>query len=230
MARFGDRLVSWLAPRVGYWYVRLLHATMRFEYRGREVLERARAEHGQYILAFWHSRFVMMPYCYPGTNMTVLASRHRDARMLVWILRRFGFRIAWGSSTRGGVGALRSVVRSIKAGSDGGFTPDGPRGPRRRLQPGVIAAARLSGKPVVPVTFSARPARRLDSWDRTLLPYPFARGLFLYGDPLRVPRRADGAEQERLRTKLAVELDRLTDQADNLTGLGVEEVGVEVED
>jgi lysophospholipid acyltransferase (LPLAT)-like uncharacterized protein len=230
MASIGDRFVGFLAPRAGYWYIRLLHATMRLEYRGREVLERARAEDGQYILAFWHSRFAMMPYCYPDQRIAVVISRHRDARLLAGILERFGYRMAWGSSTRGGVAALREVVRSMKNGFDAAFTPDGPRGPRRRVQPGVIAGGRLAGKPIVPVAFSARPARRLGSWDRTLLPLPFARGLYLYGDPIRVPRDGDDAGLERLRAELEGELDRLTDQADLAVGLPVEEARPEAAD
>jgi lysophospholipid acyltransferase (LPLAT)-like uncharacterized protein len=223
MSRPVKSVIDFLAPRVGYWYIRLLKATMRLEYRNREVLDRVRAESGTYILAFWHSRFVMMTFSYPGRNMTVLSSTSRDSQLLARILWRFGHKSAWGSSTRGGAGALREIVRRIRNGSDAGFTPDGPRGPRRRVQPGVIAAARLSRKPIVPVAFSARPARRLRSWDRTLLPYPFGRGLFIYGEPLWVPRSADDEEEEACRRALESELDRLTDLADAEIGQPPEE-------
>jgi lysophospholipid acyltransferase (LPLAT)-like uncharacterized protein len=223
MSRVGQSVVDFLAPRVGYWYVRLLKATMRLDYRNREVLTRIREQDGPYILAFWHSRFVMMTYAYPGRNMSVLSSTSRDSQLLAQVLHRFGHKSAWGSSTRGGAGALRAIVRRIRKGSDAGFTPDGPRGPRRRVQVGVIAAARLSGKPIIPVAFSAKPARRLRSWDRTLLPYPFSRGLFLYGEPIRVARTADDAEEERCRLTLEAELDRLTDLTDLEIGLPVEE-------
>jgi len=227
MRRTADSLAGFVAPRVGYWYIRLLHVTMRLEFRGREALDRARRESGQYILAFWHSRFAMMPYCYPGQRIAVVISRHRDARLLAEILMRFGYDMAWGSSTRGGVAALRAVVRRMSKGFDSAFTPDGPRGPRRRVQAGVIVAARLSGMPIVPVAFSARPARRLRSWDRTLVPYPFSKGLYLYGEPMRVSRKADEEEQERARVSLEERLDRLTDQADEQVGLPVEEPRVE---
>ena len=90
------------------------------------------------------------------------------------------------------------------------------------MQPGVITLARLTGIPVIPVAFSARPSRRLRSWDRTLLPYPFGRGRFVCGEPMPVPRKADQAEQERLRLVLESEVDRITDLADDRVGLGVE--------
>ncbi len=117
----------------------------------------------------------------------------------------------------------------MKDGYDVGITPDGPRGPRRRVKPGVIAAARFTGLPIIPVAFSARPARRLGSWDRTLVPFPFSRGLFVCGEPLRVARDIGQEEQDRLRTLLESEIDRLTDLADTRVGLGVEEVRPPVE-
>ena len=118
-------------------------------------------------------------------------------------------------------------MRRIREGNDLVLTPDGPRGPRRRCQAGVVATARLSGKPIIPVAFSARPARRLDSWDRTLVPWPFGRGLYLYGEPLVVARDASKQEQERLRVALEVELNRLTDQADAEVGTPPEEIRAE---
>ena len=222
MSQVVDTALEAIVPRVGYAYIRLLRLTMRIEFRNREVLDRARSEAGQYILVFWHSRFVMMPYCYPGDRMVVLNSRHRDSRMLVKILERFGLEGAWGSSTSGGARGLRELLRRVRDGYDVGITPDGPRGPRRRLKPGAIATARLSGLPIIPVTFSARPAKRLGSWDRTLVPYPFARGLFIYGEPLAVPRDADEPSREELRAALESEMDRLTDLADDEVGLPVE--------
>ena len=75
----------------------------------------------------------------------------------------------------------------------------------------------------MPVTFSARPARRLASWDRTLVPSPFSRGLFIYGEPIHVDRAAAEDEQERVRERLEAELNRLTDLADDEVGLGLEE-------
>jgi lysophospholipid acyltransferase (LPLAT)-like uncharacterized protein len=160
----------------------------------------------------------MMPYCYPDKRLVVLSSEHRDARMLAAVLRRFGLVIAWGSSSSRGAQGLRQVLRFVRNGHDVGFTPDGPRGPRRRVKPGVVATARLTGLPIVPVSFSARPAWRLRSWDGTLLPRPFSRGLYRYGEPMLVPRKADEVEQEQLRVKLEQEIDRLTDGLDAEVG------------
>ena len=226
MSATRDRLLSALAPRVAYAYILLLKATVRLEYHNREVLEQLGdgPGPGQHILAFWHSRFVMMPYgCIPK-RIVALLSMHRDSRMLGDILERFGVTLALGSSTVGGAKGLREVLRKVREGYDVGIAPDGPRGPRRRIKPGVLTVARLTGLPIVAVGFSARPARRLASWDRTLVPYPFGRAVFHYGDPIRVPREAADAEQQRLQQLLEDELDRVTDLADTQVGFEVEEV------
>ncbi len=214
-----NSVAQWLlfnvAPALVHVYIRLLHRTMRIEVRGAEVLEAARRDPGRYILAFWHSRFVLMPYCYPGPRIVVLSSKHRDAEALVRILRKFGIEQARGSSTSGGATGMRQVLRKVKEGCDVGLTPDGPRGPKRRVQAGVVAIGRFTGLPIIPVTFSASPARRLRTWDGTLLPKFFSRGVFVYGSPIVVPRDADDAVQEDKRLALERELDRITDLADD---------------
>lgn len=228
MSRTPTRLVASLAPQAAYAYIRLLRATMRLEFRNREAIDRVRSSAGPFIAAFWHSRFPMIRYAFPGERVVSLSSRHRDSRMLAEVARRFGMVQAWGSSSDRGGSGLRQILRRVKQGYDVAWTPDGPRGPRRRVQAGVIAAARLSGKPIVAVGFSARPARRLGSWDRTLLPYPFSRGLYVYGKVFEVARRADAAEQERQRLELEAELDRITDLADTEVGMALEEPRPEV--
>jgi hypothetical protein len=223
-----QRLLFNVAPVLVHAYIRVLHASMRIDVRGAEALASARRSPGRYILCFWHSRFVLMPYCYPGPRIVVLSSNHRDAEALVRILRKFGIEQARGSSTSGGATGLRQILRKVEEGCDVGLTPDGPRGPRRRVQPGVIAVARFTGLPIIPVTFSATPARRLKTWDRTLLPKLFSKGLFVYGDPVSVPRDADDGVQEAKRRQLEAELDRITDLADDTLELAREDARPEV--
>jgi lysophospholipid acyltransferase (LPLAT)-like uncharacterized protein len=225
-------VVQWLllnvVPPLAHLYIRVLHRTMHIEVRGAEVLAAARRDPGLYILAFWHSRFVLMPYCYPGPRIVVLSSQHRDAEALVRILRMFGIEQARGSSTRGGATGMRQILRKVKEGRDVGLTPDGPRGPKRRVQPGVVAIGRFTGLPIIPVTFSASPTRRLRTWDGTLLPKFFSKGIFVYGSPIVVPRDADDAAQEDKRLELERELNRITDLADDAMALAREGAGAPV--
>ena len=104
---------------------------------------------------------------------------------------RFGLATVRGSSSREGAGALRALVAVVRAGGDVAVVPDGPRGPRHQLQPGVVTLAALTDAPIVPMAFSARPARRLRSWDEQLIPLPFARSALVFGEPISVPRDAD---------------------------------------
>lgn len=219
MSPLGKRIVEAVAPPAAYWYIRLLGATVRRDYVNRDALDRAVAGSDTQIYAFWHSRLVFLRFAWFGTKGVVLQSRHRDSRMLGRVMSRLGLEQAWGSTTRGGTTAVREVLRRIRDGYDVAIAPDGPRGPNRRVQPGVITIARMSGAPIVPMAYSARPSRRLRSWDRMMLPLPFGRALFAYGEPLRVDRRADDAEQERLRLALEDELNRLTDSVDAQVGV-----------
>lgn len=162
------------------------------------------------IVAFWHEFLPLTPALWwfahrraPSLRMTVLISRHRDGRMITDIVRRWGVQVVAGSSDRakpgqpasrdkGGAAAMRSLVDLLRNGSLVAITPDGPRGPRRVLQPGVARLAALSGVPIIAAAASCRPSRRLGSWDRMILPLPFGRGRIVCSAPLPVSRR--GAE------------------------------------
>jgi lysophospholipid acyltransferase (LPLAT)-like uncharacterized protein len=219
MSPLGKRIVQSIAPSLAYWYIRLLKATVRREYLNREAVDRAGRMAETQIYVFWHSRLVFIRFAWFGDKGVVLQSRHRDSRMLGRVMSRFGLDQAWGSSTRGGTSAVREVLRRMKDGYDVAIAPDGPRGPRRRVQPGVITIARMSGSPIIPMTYAARPSRRLGSWDHMMLPFPFGRAVIVYGEPVTVDRRTDEDGQERLRIALEDELNRITDLADSEMGL-----------
>ena len=116
-----------------------------------------------------------------------------------------------GSSRRGGNAAMRAVVRAARGGSNIAMTPDGPTGPPRIAKDGVIFAARMSGLPIIPVTFAAKRTKRLRSWDRMIVPLPFSRAIFLYGEPLAIARDDDG---EEARKKLEMAMNELADEAE----------------
>jgi lysophospholipid acyltransferase (LPLAT)-like uncharacterized protein len=195
---------------------------MDIRFENRHFMEGIRKGGGRYIFAFWHSRFLMMPYGHGSPRITVMSSTHRDSEMLAGILRRFGADLSKGSSTRGGVAGLKTIIRKARKGFDVAFTPDGPKGPRRRVKAGVIAVAKLSGLPILPAAFSAYPAARLKSWDRTLVPKPFSKGVFTCAEPIYVPIETRSADMERYRIELEGVLDRLTDDLDRRTGIGPE--------
>ena len=103
-------------------------------------------------------------------------------------------------------------------GLNAGITPDGPRGPARKLQEGVITLGQLSQYPILPVSFSASRAIRLKSWDRFMIPIPFSRAAFVYGEPITIPRRLNETEKDAWRARVEDELNRVTDLSDELVG------------
>jgi lysophospholipid acyltransferase (LPLAT)-like uncharacterized protein len=128
-------------------------------------------------------------------------------------VRHFGLSVVRGSSSRGGAAALRTLAAAVRAGEDVAVVPDGPRGPREQLQAGLVVLAATTGAPVVPLAFAARPARRLASWDRFLVPWPFARAAVVFGKATTVPRDAD---RETARAELERALREVTETADRL--------------
>ena len=128
----------------------------------------------------------------------VLASRSRDGELVARWVQRFGLvgraRLVVARRAQ----ALRALAAAVRAGEDVAVVPDGPRGPAERVQPGVVALAALTGAPVVPFGFSARPARRLHSWDRFMVPLPFARAAVVFGAAAAVSREADRETRARI--------------------------------
>jgi lysophospholipid acyltransferase (LPLAT)-like uncharacterized protein len=205
------------APPAASWAVRLLAVTLRLRVVDERHAQPFWERRAPVIYAIWHGRILMIP-CLYGRSHTihVMASRSRDGELVARFVRRFGFETVRGSTTRGGSEALRRLARLLRRGLEVAVIPDGPLGPGEVVQPGIIALARLSGAPIVPVAFSAYPAWRLRSWDAFLIPKPFGRGVVCFGPPLTVPPDADRARQEALRKELEAALGHLTSRADGL--------------
>jgi len=162
------RALAALAPPLAAAAVRALGATLRLHEEGVEALEPRWAAGQPLIYAVWHGRILMIPWLTARMRRTrgaravcVLASRSRDGEMVARWVTRFGLSVVRGSSSRGGAAALRALAASVRAGEDVAVVPDGPRGPRERLQAGLVVLAAATGAPIVPLGFAARPARRL---------------------------------------------------------------------
>lgn len=202
---------------IGAAYARFVHATTRWQVVGAEAPRRMIAEGGVVIGSFWHGRLMLMPFIWPpGRPFYVLSSKHRDGRLIADVIARLGITTIDGSSSKDGAQALRAMVKALRAGNCVGMTPDGPRGPLMQAAPGVGALARLSGAPVVPVAYSVSRRLLLDSWDRFIVPLPFGRGVFFWGEPLVIPRDADDEAATRL---IAAAMTAAADQADDLAGV-----------
>jgi lysophospholipid acyltransferase (LPLAT)-like uncharacterized protein len=161
-----------------------------------------------YVLLAWHEALLPLLWFHRGRGMTIVVSEGREGRYLAEYARRLGYREARGSSSRGGVRALLGAVRALRNGGSAAFTPDGPRGPRRVFKGGSVLAAQRARAPVVPVHASAARAWRLRSWDRLLIPKPFARVRIGYGEIFPVLEGDDGLAIGEARARS--ELERIT--------------------
>ncbi len=180
-------LAGWLVARA----LRLLGATWRVRVVGHDPLDDGRPVVG----ALWHESLFLAAHHFRDRGIVVMVSRSRDGDWIEAVLSRLGFApSARGSSSRGGASALRSQVDAVRGGAHGALLCDGPRGPAREAKAGAVALASAAGAPLVPVTLSARPAWRFSSWDRTVLPCPFARVVVSWGELIPVP---DGADKDR---------------------------------
>lgn len=165
----------------------LLARTWRIELTGAHRDWRLLADGDKpYVLLAWHEAMLPLLWHHRKRGMTIVVSEGREGRYLAAYAGRLGFREARGSSSRGGVRALLGAVKALQAGGSAAFTPDGPRGPRRAFKGGGVLAAQRGEVPVVSVHAHARNAWRLHSWDRMLIPKPFARVLIAYGDVFEV--------------------------------------------
>jgi lysophospholipid acyltransferase (LPLAT)-like uncharacterized protein len=206
------RLASWLGARV----VRGWVGTVCYRYRsvGPQLLNNLDRLSRNFLFAFWHEN-MLLPAChYSGDGVRVLISTHSDGQLIADIVHRLGLQTVRGSTTRRGTEALRQLRRLCRE-SHIVITPDGPRGPRRVLQPGIVYLAAKTGMPIVPVAFGYSHAWRAKSWDRFAVPRPFSRGVCVTTPPLIVPRSAtpDDIEPYRREVEEAMhDADRLAER------------------
>lgn len=195
--------------------LRLLGATWRIEVRGQDPRTPSPSDPPR-LAALFHESMVPCAWLYRDRRYSVAVSRSRDGDLIRSALLALGYaEPARGSSSRGGSAALRQMVRLLGQGTTAAVLVDGPRGPTRVAKTGIVAIARHSGIPIQPVAFSARPAHRLSSWDRSLLPLPFARVVVVYGKPMTIPEDVtDDGEEQSCARRLEQTLVELHHEAD----------------
>jgi lysophospholipid acyltransferase (LPLAT)-like uncharacterized protein len=186
-----------LLPWVTSVIIRLLHRTMRTEYVGKEHPQEIWEKGENFILAFWHDQLLLMAPGYLNAQKgrkvgtRILISQSKDGELIARTMEFLGLGAVRGSSNRGGREALREMVKMAREPDDIVFTPDGPRGPRHQAKMGVAQISKVSGRAVVPIAFVASRGFRFRSWDKFLFPAPFSRGVYAFGEPLKLNPEED---------------------------------------
>jgi hypothetical protein len=188
--------------------LRGLARTWRVEVRGPDPFA---SERPAFLCAFWHSAVLTAAALYRDTGTHVPVSRSRDGEHITAVMAHLGFgETPRGSSSRGGVQALKAIVRLVRQERPVAIPVDGPRGPAGVAKPGVVMAARMTGRPILPLAFAAHPALRFPSWDRTVLPLPFARVVIHWLATVPVAGDASPEAQERARAQLDARIRQAT--------------------
>ncbi|MDE3174334.1 MAG: lysophospholipid acyltransferase family protein [Gemmatimonadota bacterium] len=181
-----DRRTRW-AARLGAALVWLIARTWRVRYVNDGALGEARRRGEPVVFVVWHGQLLPLLWAHRRQDISVLISEHRDGELIARIARALGYRTVRGSSTRGANRALVGLVRELDAGYDVAITPDGPRGPYHSFAAGSLLVAQRSGRPILPVGAHASRSWHFQSWDRFILPKPFARVTVAYGPLLAAP-------------------------------------------
>lgn len=192
-------------------YIRLVRLTSTWTVEGTGPRDQLFAEGKPFIIALWHNRIFMMPYAYAeqSDHLCVVTSGHRDGRLVLDTMARFGFD-GIPIDSKDGARATRTIIKRLKDGGHVGITPDGPRGPALEVKEGIIFIAAMTGVPIIPVSYAMKKRRILNTWDRFQVPLPFNRGICRWGDPIVLPKKPDEETREQIRQTLQKTLQDLT--------------------
>lgn len=206
-----------VAIRLAAWLLQTLFWTLRPVYIQEPILRRVLDRQTPFIVAFWHGRLLYplrLMQIYRQSRVTVLVSRSRDGEWISQTAERFGVLPTRGSSHRGGAQGLLEMVHRVQEGYIACVTPDGPRGPRYHVQPGVITLAQKTGAAILPITYNAKWRKVMRSWDGFVLPMPFSRIVVIYGEPVGVPAQVTEDELRTAQQEVEQRLQHITDMAD----------------
>jgi lysophospholipid acyltransferase (LPLAT)-like uncharacterized protein len=225
----GKRQTGRVVPNQPKWFQRVaaaiiwalaktLTATLRFRYHDQSGGFFEDPQAGQAIYCVWHNRLALCLQIYYGfahrriktAGMAAIVSASKDGAFLAAILECFKVQPVRGSSSRRGPQALLELTSWAEQGYDLAITPDGPRGPRYRIQHGAISLAQITGLPILPASYHLSWKIQIKSWDRFQIPLPFSRCDVYMGRPIRVPREATAEQHEALRVELETLLQGLT--------------------
>jgi lysophospholipid acyltransferase (LPLAT)-like uncharacterized protein len=166
--------------------LRALASTWRYRVVGADAIESLRAAKTPFIFSLWHGQLLPLIWYHRSEGVAIVVSEHRDGEMIARIASSIGYRLIRGSTTRGGERALLALVKELRSGGEVAVTPDGPKGPARSYAPGAVVAAQRAGAPILPIAAHADRAWHLSSWDRFMIPKPFANITVAYGKVARV--------------------------------------------
>ncbi|MBH71767.1 MAG: hypothetical protein CMI97_04770 [Pelagibacteraceae bacterium] len=204
--------ICWIASK----YIKFVSLTLKWKYLNKKHADTLWKNNENFILCFWHGRLLMMPLSWKKEKkINMLISEHPDGQLISKTVKYFGINTIHGSTSKGGTKAIRNIIESLKSGQSVGITPDGPRGPKMKINSAIIKIASLTGFKILPLSCSVKNKFFLKSWDKFLVALPFGKGCFAWGEPLKIKKKITKEEDLKLSNKLEKILLKLTKEADH---------------
>jgi lysophospholipid acyltransferase (LPLAT)-like uncharacterized protein len=210
-----DRITIRLADLAFYLMIVTIGRTIRFEVEGWENFEAIELAGKLPIYAFWHDRIFAGTYFFRNRGIAVITSQSKDGEYIARFIQRLGYGAIRGSSTRGGVGALVEMIRTMRSGTPTAFTLDGPKGPRYEAKPGAVLLAKKTGNPIMPFVTECSRFWTVGSWDRLQIPKPFTRAKLIIAKPIYVEANADEEQVKQKLNELQLSLDAMVEAGAN---------------
>ena len=194
-------------------YIKFVGLTSVISQKNIESPEKFWEGNKPFILAFWHSNLMMISYCWKSNKkINILASGHSDGRFGAIVGKYFKLNNIPTSSSYKAI-SLKPIFKMLNSSCYIGITPDGPRGPNKKVSEGIIKIARTSQVPIIPVGFASSKNRKLKSWDSFLITKPFSRCAFVWGDSITIPKNCSNSDIESFKKKLEIQINDCMDLA-----------------
>ncbi len=209
-----DFIYKNILPYLGWLAINIISITVRICTENEHILDTLKKDGQKFVYIFWHGRQFLLVRYFSNRNIAIMSSTSRDGLLQATILKKFGYEIVYGSSTKSPVRALIGAIQKMKLGYTLAFAVDGPTGPIYKPKPGAIYVAKKMNACIIPVTFSVKPAIIMKSWDKYMLPKPFAKAILLYGKPFYPSNKTDDETIQKECLILEKQLKQMTTDTD----------------
>ena len=198
---------------ITFLYIKLVSATSVIVEKNTHNPEYYWNNNKPFILAFWHSQLMMISFCWKSnTKINILASGHSDGRFGAIVGNYFKLNNIQISSTEKSI-SLKPIFKLLKSSNYIGITPDGPRGPNKKVSDGIIKISKTTQVPIIPVGYASSKFNQLKSWDSFLITKPFSKCAFVWGESISIPKNCTENEIEELKNKLEIKINNCVDLA-----------------
>lgn len=207
-----EKLIAKILP----FFMRFSYNTTKWVVEGADIPESYHESGKPFIGCLWHDRLMLAPCFWKWSEpLHVLASSHRDGQLIAKIVESFSMPVIYGSTGKNGVAAVKNLIKLVKQGKYIAVIPDGPRGPRHKLAPGVIAISRLTNIDIIVFSFVVKKYHRLKSWDKFMIVWPFNRGAVVWGKPIK-PEELRGMSTEEAAEYVGSRINEASQKAHKL--------------